>query len=263
MKYVKIAAWGALVGLTLMIPFYSAALDHEERKPEGKPTRQVVEPNSQQAAVAANTPVYKPPNRGSPGGRVGGSSRGEDCSGGKDLMLSVLVPEDHAGETVHEQPSLYWYLSGSTTCPIELTIRDDQAIQPLLEKRLSDPVRPGVQRIQLADYNIHLPLDVPYRWFVSLVVDPESRSKDIIASGFIKRVAPPEKVRAQLARGGKTQAPSIYAQAGLWYDAMASISEVIDAAPNDQTLRQQRASLLAQVGLPEIAEQDMRRSRAQ
>jgi hypothetical protein len=44
---------------------------------------------------------------------------------------------------------------------------------------------------------------------------------------------------------------------------LTSISELIDAAPNDRVLRQQRASLLEQVGLPEIAEQDMRHSRAQ
>jgi hypothetical protein len=258
MKYVKIAAWGALAGLTLMIPLSSVALDDEE----GKPMRQVVESSNQQLAAAANMPVYTPPDRGSPAGRVGGSSRGEDCSSGKDLMLSVLVP-DHTGLTVRDQPSLYWYLSGSTTCPIELTIRDDQAIQPLLEKRISAPVHPGVQRIQLADYNIHLPLDVPYRWYVALVVDPERRSKDIITGGVIERVAFPEALRAQLDRGGKTQAPSIYAQEGLWYDALTSISELIDAAPNDRVLRQQRASLLEQVGLPEIAEQDMRHSRAQ
>jgi hypothetical protein len=258
MKYVKIAAWGTLAGLTFMIPLSSVALDDEK----GKPMRQVIESHNQQLAAADDTPVYIPPIRGSPGGRVGGSSRGEDCNSGKDFMLSVLAP-DHTGLTVHEQPSLYWYLSESTTCPIELTISDEQAVQPLLEKRISGPVRPGVQRIQLADYNVRLPLNAPYRWYVTVVVDPERRSKDINAGGFIERVAPPEALRAQLDRGGKTQAPSIYAQEGLWYDALASISDLIEAAPNDRGLRQQRASLLKQVGLPEIGEQDMRRSQAQ
>jgi len=282
MKGVKIAAWGALAALTFMIPLSSVAVDDEKGKPmrlenqagrgnrhdvavddeKGKPRREVGESYSQQLPAATDTPVYIPPIRGSPGGRVGGSSRGEDCSSGKDLMLSVLVP-DHTGLTVHEQPSLYWYLSGSTTCPIELTIRDDQAIQPLLEKRIRGPVQPGVQRIPLAEYNVHLQLGVPYRWYVALVVDPESRSKDIIAGGVIERVALPEALRAQLDRGGKTQTPSSYAQAGLWYDALTSISDLIDAAPNDRVLRQQRASLLEQVSLLEIAEQDMRRSRAQ
>jgi hypothetical protein len=98
---------------------------------------------------------------------------------------------------------------------------------------------------------------------VALVVDPDNRSRDILAGGFIERIALPEALRAQLAGAGKARAPFIYADAGLWYDTLAVLSELIDAAPNDPALRQQRASLLAQVGLSDIAEYDMRRSRTQ
>ena len=59
------------------------------------------------------------------------------------------------------------------------------------------------------------------------------------------------------------QAPNIYAEAGLWYDALTAISDLIDTSPNAPALRQRRASLLEQVGLREIAEHDMRTSRAQ
>jgi hypothetical protein len=38
----------------------------------------------------------------------------------------------------------------------------------------------------------------------------------------------------------------------MWYDAVAAISEMIDAAPQDQALRKQRAALLSQVGLSAI-----------
>ena len=255
MRDVKTAAWGVLAGLLLMIPLSSAASDDQK----GKPRRQVVESQNQQSAAAVNMPVYVPPPRGSPGGRVGGSSRGpEDTL----PMVSVLTP-DHTGLTVHEQPSLYWYLSKSTTYPIELTITDERAIQPILERRISGPVQPGVQRVRLADYGIRLSLEVPYRWFVALVVDPDNQSRNVIAGGFIERIALPEGRRAQLARAGKPQVPSIYAEAGLWYDALAAISDLIDAAPDDRALRQQRASLLEQVGLPQIAEHEMRLSRAQ
>ena len=106
-------------------------------------------------------------------------------------MLSVLAP-DHTGLTVQEQPSLYWYLSESTTYPVELTIIDDQSIQPLVETRISGPLQPGVQRVRLADYGMRLSLGVPYRWSVALVVDPDSRSRDIIAGGVIERIALPE-----------------------------------------------------------------------
>jgi Domain of Unknown Function (DUF928) len=254
MKCVKMAAWGALAALTLTIALSRVALGDQQ----GKPGRQVVESQSQRSAADADTPVYKPPLRSAPGGRVGGSTRGI----GSPPTLSVLAP-DHTGLTTQEQPSLYWYLSKPTTYPIELTIIDDQAVKPLLERRLSSTLQPGMQRVRLADYGVRLSLGVPYRWFVALVVDPDNRSRDIIAGGAIERIVLPEELRAKLARAGKTRAPYIYAEAGLWYDAMIAISDLIDAAPNDRVHRQQRASLLEQVGLAQIAEHDMRSSYAQ
>jgi len=38
----------------------------------------------------------------------------------------------------------------------------------------------------------------------------------------------------------------------VWYDSLSAISDQIDGAPNDAGLRKQRATLLAQVGLPPV-----------
>jgi hypothetical protein len=45
-----------------------------------------------------------------------------------------------------------------------------------------------------------------------------------------------------------------YAQAGLWYDAFTSISDQIEADPDDPRLREVRAALLRQIGLLTIGE---------
>jgi Domain of Unknown Function (DUF928) len=254
MQYVKMAVWFALGGFTFVIPLSSVAFDVQQ----GKPMRQVVESLNQRLAAAADNPVYVPPQRGAPGGRVGGSTRGT----GMVPLLSALAP-DHTGLTVQEQASLFWYLSNSTIYPIELTIIDDQTIRPLLERRISGPIQPGIQRVRLGDYGMHLAPGVPYRWSVALVVDPDNRSRDIIAGGIIERIALPEALRAKLARAGKAQTPPIYAEAGLWYDALEAISDLIDAAPHTPALRQQRASLLEQVGLSEIARHDIGLGRPQ
>jgi Domain of Unknown Function (DUF928) len=252
MRCAKMAAWIILGGLTFVIPWASGAWDDQS----GQPRRQGIPLQSERSAAAADMPEYIPPVRSAPGGRVGGSTRGP----GTPPTLSALAP-DHTGLTIQEQPALYWYLSKPTTYPIEFTIIDDRAIQPLAERRLSGSLQPGVQRVRLADYGMRLSVGVPYRWSVALVVDPDNRSRDIIAGGAIERIAPPTELHAKLARAGKTRAPYIYAEAGLWYDALTVISDLIDATPNDRMLRQERASLLEQIGLPQIADLDMRPSR--
>jgi hypothetical protein len=50
---------------------------------------------------------------------------------------------------------------------------------------------------------------------------------------------------------------SRYAEAGLWYDAIDCISDLIESNPNDSLLRKQRAYLLNQINLPHVAEFDL------
>ena len=63
-----------------------------------------------------------------------------------------------------------------------------------------------------------------------------------------------EPVKAKLAKASNNETPFIYAEAGLWYDALKSISDLIDAAPQNLELRKQRTALLTQVGLPSTDE---------
>jgi hypothetical protein len=199
-------------------------------------------------------PMYRPPLRGAPGGRVGGGTRGI-----KDELftLYVLAP-NHVGLTTQPQPILYWYLSKLTQYPIEVTIIEDQAIYPILEKQIRLPTQPGIHPIRLADYSVQILPGREYWWFVAVVPDADHRSKDILAGGLIEFVKISEELQTKLARADKKESFQIYTEEGLWYDALRTIFDLIEAAPNDLLLRKQRASLLEQVGLSEVAAYDLR-----
>ena len=212
---------------------------------------------AQDAKQVAQAPVYKPPLRGAPGGRVGGGTRG---TAGRDVfVLSVLAP-DHSALTVSEQPTLYWYISGDTTLPVEIAISDPNATEPLLEKTLPAPVTKGVHSINLASHGVKLAPNVAYRWSVTVVPDANRRSRDILSSGIVERVAAPADLSAKLTSAPKERLPHIYAEAGMWYDALNAISSQLAATPNDAALRQQRAGLLTQAGLPEVNAEDARKT---
>ncbi len=89
---------------------------------------------------------------------------------------------------------------------------------------------------------------------MTAVPDPDDRSKDIRAGRLIERIEVPESLRSKLAQAEKGEIPQIYAEAGIWYDALMAISDLIDAASGDAVLRIQLSGLLEQVGLPEVAE---------
>jgi hypothetical protein len=203
-------------------------------------------PSADQAGI-----VYKPPRRGMPGGRVGGGTRSLVESG---PVVRVLAP-DHVGLTIQEAPSLYWYVSKPVSGTVQFTLIENESLHPILEARLNTPIEAGIQRIRLSEYGVQLATGIPYRWFVSLVVDSDKRSKDIMAGGLIERMSYVEALSINLGTPSISDALR-YAEAGLWYDAIAVLSERIEAAPSDPLYRKQRAALLEQVGLTEVAAYD-------
>ncbi|MGH7250997.1 MAG: DUF928 domain-containing protein [Nitrospiraceae bacterium] len=205
------------------------------------------------APIEPTMPVYKPRKGTGLRGRVDGGFRG-----GKEgePVLRVLAPADHVGETVKKSPALYWYLSQTTSFPIVFTLEDTRHFKPVLQVTLKAPTSPGVQMIRLADYEKTLEEEVQYRWHIAVRIDPESPSKDIHAMGIIERIPYTEALFLGRSCRDPRDAVCLYAEAGLWYDAIMVISDLITANPNDRVLRLQRAALLHQVGLDDVAEYD-------
>jgi Domain of Unknown Function (DUF928) len=196
--------------------------------------------------------LYKPPaGGGNIPTRVSGGARG----GGVDTSLLALVPE-HAALTTHAQPSLFWFQSKPAKAKLELALVEPKKAKPVLALTSGSANQVGIHRIKLANHKVELQPDVLYQWTVAIVPDTENRSKDVIAQGVIKRVSAPRGLDEKVENASDTEKAAIYAEAGIWYDALEAISNAIDAHPEDASLREERASLLKQVGLPQAAALD-------
>jgi len=204
-------------------------------------------PSQTQASVQV---LYVPPEIGLPARRIGAGTRGM----GRQASLQILAP-DHLGYTTEEQPTLYWYLAEPTTTRIIFTIRDETSIEPLVDVELPSPEKAGVQALRLTEHGVKLRPGASYQWFISLVPNPARRSKDFTVGAWISRREPDAALRGKLAAADGRE-PSAYAQSGLWYDAIAAFSARIAAAPRDAALHEQRATLLEQAGLSEVAAYD-------
>jgi Domain of Unknown Function (DUF928) len=141
-----------------------------------------------------------------------------------------------------------------------LTVTERKAVSPLLEKVLKAPEKGGIQSVCLADHAVRLKKNVQYKWFVTLVTDADHRSKDILAGGIIELTEPNPSLAGKLKDSDSSRSPAIYAEEGLWYDALWAISRAIEASPGNDEFRQERASLLGQVGLVEVAEYEKNRA---
>jgi hypothetical protein len=204
----------------------------------------------------ADVPVYHPPKptRGSfPRNLTGAATRGH---GSADAPLVLALAPDHLGLTVNGQPNLYWYLEKDSAIRVDFTLIDEQSVNPLLEITVAGPLRGGVHVVRLADHGLSLEPGRWYEWSVSVVTGGRDPSEDRISRGFITRTPVPAGVTEQLEKRGPQAAVNVFAEAGLWYDAITALSVGIETQEQKAPLRRARAALLDQVGLGPVAQYD-------
>ena len=213
--------------------------------PGTAPDTRMPEAMAGQDTMASTTPpppVYKPRRESTPRGRIDGISRGGPKG---DVVLRVLAP-DHVGFTVKSEPTLFWYLSKPIAVPVEFALVDTRKIPPVVEKALPAPTRSGVQRIALKDLGQSLEPGVEYYWSISLVLDADSRSQDVMARGTIERIPFDEALMLDLVRPCTRDIVYLYAERGVWYDAIGCVMDLLDPSPNDEGLQRLLFSLLNQ-----------------
>ena len=194
------------------------------------------------------TPLYKPRKENAPRARIGGHSRGSDVTAPE---LIALVP-DHVAFTIRSGPSLCWYLSIHSSRPITLTVVDSRGIRPILEQLLPSPARAGIHCIRLREYGIDLREQEQYRWFVTLVLNPDRPSQDIVAGGVIERIPLDEACALNMPctwASCELEAVHRYAESGLWYDAIACLLELMEREEDSGRLQQMLDGLLKQSGI--------------
>jgi hypothetical protein len=252
MKRSLAVSLAVLFGLLMAIP---CSLRSDETKDKSGPSTGSAKSDEKKTpAIALAKIIYNPPKTGAPKVRVDGGTRGDNDN---LPTLSVLAP-DHVALTTQEQPTLYWYQSKPARLRFELTLLEENKNKPVLVVKIDSSDKSGIQSLKLSEHQLKLVTGVEYEWAVALVADPENRSKDIICSSVIKRVEPSPALASKLAKAGKPELAAIYAEEGIWYDALEKVSNLIETEPANGLLHQLRSSLLTQVGLNQAAAYDTR-----
>ena len=120
-------------------------------------------------------------------------------------------------------------------------------MNPLLEITVAGPLHGGVHAVRLADHGLSLEPGRWYEWSVSVVTGGRDPSEDRISRGFIMRTPVPAGLTQQLEKRGPDQAVNVFAEAGLWYDAITALSVGIETQAHAEgrhcAARAQRCSI--------------------
>lgn len=179
------------------------------------------------------------------------------CEKGK-IKLTALVPENNIGRTVSEYPVFFFYLPETEAQLAEFVLQDEKGNQ-IYQTTLKINNSSGVIGVNIpANQNVSpLQLGKNYRWSVALICDTEDRSADVLETGIVRRVELSADIRSQLEQANSREKAVIYAQNGIWQDALFSLAAARRANPNDAQLAADWKSLLDSVKLSEIAGEAM------
>lgn len=216
-------------------------------------------------AIAA-TPVkpviklaqFEPPEgKGAPSQTVGGGRRqGGICSSSPastlEQSLVALMPSNMAGLVLAERPTFLFYVPKTSAQTAEFVLDDVQSAQRLVRAVIKIPASPGIYSFT-PDLSTPLQLDREYAWVFSMVCGAEGDVEDALVRGRVRRIKAEAALVSQLDKATPLEQVTLYAKAGIWFEAVNGLVALRSTNPNDPELMAAWQKLLQSVGLEAIS----------
>lgn len=180
-------------------------------------------------------------------GKEGGGKRG-NCPLAvttRNTQLTPLIP-DQVGWSATSKPSFWVYnpYSGTTPFSAIVLLRDgkDGSRVPIAPMNITLPTSSGIVKVPLTQ-----PLESKrlYRWYFTVICNPQDSSENAYVSGWVRWVAPNTNLQKQLASASSRQKAALYAQNGYWYDALELLAKDTTAQDWAEFLKSGSAGLEA------------------
>lgn len=172
----------------------------------------------------------------------------DNCSRNNEPSLTTLAPESHTGQTVSTTPTFAWYIPFQNASNLHFTIyeHNSQSYQNKGKRLIELPMisKSGIMTYSLPAINSLLKVGKKYVWEVEVLCNS---SQMTVINSEILVVRKPDRLAEQI---NNTRDPidkaNVYAQAGLWYDALAEVA-LQPEDPQAQILTRQFIQQLAEI----------------
>ncbi len=183
---------------------------------------------------SATAQKFVPKNRGLPGRREGGGTRGA-CLNSKGNLTAVM-PISNSGLTTSSHPTFSWYVPETQPTMAEFVLLDRND-QEIYQTTFQITGNAGVMSLTLPNTTTMATLkpDQQYRWKFSIACDNSDASNDMMTEGWVERVIPSSELKAKLSGKSPAEQASLYAAEGIWYDAAQILADLQRTQPTSAT----------------------------
>ncbi|MBE9210294.1 DUF928 domain-containing protein [Nostoc sp. LEGE 06077] len=215
-------------------------------------TAQVKAESSPKSQVWQISQAFKPPKRGDPPASAGGSTRGSACLKGNKKLVPFLPP-NKLGLTLAERPTFFWFVPQSLVKTAKFILLTDKDENSLYETTLTLPNQSGIISFTLPNTAPELKVGKTYHWYLTIVCNSQDSSTNPWVDGWVERTEAEASLSEDLAKAQPHKLPSLYAEAGIWYEALATSAQLRRTDPKNLRVRMNWWTLLKSVKLTPLA----------
>ncbi|MGD1909799.1 MAG: DUF928 domain-containing protein [Rivularia sp. (in: cyanobacteria)] len=200
---------------------------------------------------------FQTPDRGTLERSAGGATRG-GCAE-KEGRLVALMPEKKFGLTFKERPTFFWKVAKSKAQTAEFILLDDDD-DLVYETNITLPKQQGIFAFTLPPESPALEVGKQYHWYLSIDCGSSETFDTITVEGWVERIKPNLAMRMKLNKSEPKYRSKIYAEAGIWHEAMADVAQQRCTFPSDSNVMLNWNQLLTSVGLSEVVSEPLNNS---
>lgn len=186
--------------------------------------------------------------------RVGGFARSEGCPVRDQIKTLSAQTTDTASKaadpTTLDRPVLFVYVPAMTASSVQFTIRPNNGrAKDLQNIKFSTTGSAGFVGIELPN-SAKLEVGQQYKWSMAIPCRPDENdvTKTVIIEGLVQRVQAPTIVTA-----APEERAAIYAEQGIWQDALSTIAQLRLQRPQDASLAEDWSNLMISAGMTQFA----------
>ncbi|MBW4509571.1 MAG: DUF928 domain-containing protein [Scytonematopsis contorta HA4267-MV1] len=220
-------------------------------------TQKLTQTNNNTSRPALKLPKGSP-TMGTVTGRRQGMGSRDNCPA-VATQLTALVPSlpknDVGGLTISERPTFLFYVPYTSNLPnanAQFTL-NDSADNKIYTSPVALPSKPSVVAVSLPAHVI-LQENQTYHWYFKVNCSQQQAANvSIYVEGGIQRIKLNTIILQQLEAAKPQQKAVIYADNGIWFDAINTLVQLSRSNPNDTSIKADWQSLLLSVGLESLS----------
>jgi len=226
----------------------------------------LAKPSSRNGKKKAKYTPPPVPDNGSPTGRFKGAGSHGPCQADDNAVnkyLLALVPAKQEGAKTYvwgrmtsKHPTIWFYVPYRSGTYAEFILQDKEGTEIYRDpKPFVLGSTPGVIGYDIPSIaTAKLKPGELYKWFLKVKCNPEGSTDDYV-QGWLQWFALDSSIESQLKTAEPLERAWIYAEQGIWYDALNILAELRYEAPENAANATAWNDLLQQVGLSYLSKE--------